>query len=97
MFAYTHKWRIRYLYAFILFWIFPNLVGQRIPKWPAKLKHPIDSYLRASVKTVRVVQERCGSWSKCSARLDTIPTTVATDKRLSNIKVSKNIKQHKYI
>jgi len=53
----------------ILFWIFPNLEGQRNPKWPAKLKHPIDSYLRASVKTVRVVGEKYGSWFKCSARL----------------------------
>jgi len=53
----------------LVFWIFPNLEEQRNPKWPAKLKHPNDSYLRASVKTVRVVGERCGSWLKCSARL----------------------------
>jgi len=40
-----------------LFWIFPNLVKQRNPKWLAKLKHLNDSYLRASVRTVRVVGE----------------------------------------
>jgi len=51
-----------------LFWIFPNLEGQRNPKWPAKLKHPNDSYLTASVKTVRVVGEKCGNWFKCSVR-----------------------------
>ena len=46
-----------------LFWIIqdgcilviPKSQRQRNPKWPAKLMHPNDSYLRASVKTVRVV------------------------------------------
>ena len=33
----------------------PKSQRQRKPKWPAKLMHPNDSYLRASVKTVRVV------------------------------------------
>ena len=51
-----------------LFWIFPNLRRQRNPKWPAKLKHPNDSYLRVSVETVHVVGEKYGNWSKCSAR-----------------------------
>ena len=30
--------------------------------------YPNDSYLRAFVKTVHVVGERCRNWSKCSAR-----------------------------
>jgi len=46
----------------ILFWIFPNLDGQRNPKWPAKPRHPNDSYLRAFMRTVRVVGKKGGSW-----------------------------------
>ena len=35
--------------------VIPKSQRQRKPKWPAKFMHPNDSYLRASVKTVRVV------------------------------------------
>jgi len=45
-----------------IFWIFPNLDGQRNPKWPAKPRNPNDSYLRAFIRTVRVVGKKGGSW-----------------------------------
>jgi len=37
----------------ILFWIFPNLDGQRNPKWPAMPKHLLTLNLRAFVRTLR--------------------------------------------
>jgi len=36
--------------------VIPKSLRQRKPKWPAKLMHPNDSYLKASVKTMRVVR-----------------------------------------